>query len=789
MDSGTSQRSPYLIPVMVLFILGLLVFLGVLVNYVSSQTPIPALVTNTPQFTYTSIINPSPSTTNTSTVTITPRPTWTLRPSATVTLTQTPTSTTTPTLIRTLTPANPAKLNTFYELKPWDLAQQERTIDLLQANALLVSSDDRFRALAYGEGEGVLRFPDALDATQWRWDRAYNLVRIDDPLGISLYSELIQSAIETGQTRVSDLPAWFSQYETRLNLKISTLSAHPGELSRQIVEIIGEGSAFLWLVEKPGGTSIYPLLDDIDYKQPHENAFVYGDLTKDGSPEVVIYRKSTPGVTLLFQPSIFDISVSPPSLLPIQEQVPVDFGIEPRTQADILENSHGGNNLKLEFIMLPACPVTKAWEYSWDRDKFFTISLSYEMVPITGLTAYCQVAFDEAVTNWGPFTASNLGNTLLGVWPPATDMQGHPYPADAFDLLRYRIGIEYALVGQSVPATLIMSEIIDTPITPNSAWVEPAQAFLRDYQARDDLYITCQQAQYCNLRDAFQEMVLYSQSQGVSQMLAYLQAHGITIRSSGITDFNQDGEDERWLIIQPKPGEKLEYWILYQAEERVKAVFVQVLEAGEEQPFFHEPAGTIPVFQFELQKGYIFKYLPATSIAYVQSVEVEYARPTIILDGLQQAVNDLMAGQDPHTVLNVLQELFNSPRFTGDCIAFKICDQFHYTLALVDDLTGDSNNAIDEYLWVWRNYGKSPYAPMARLKLDYFPLPTYTKTPFLTSTTAPTRTSTKTPTRTVTQTPTLTSTTTHTPTATASPTETGTSVSTPTDTPVGYPIP
>jgi hypothetical protein len=128
-----------------------------------------------------------------------------------------------------------------------------------------------------------------------------------------------------------------------------------------------------------------------------------------------------------------------------------------------------------------------------------------------------------------------------------------------------------------------------------------------------------------------------------------------------------------------------------------------------------------------VHEGFIFNRLPDTLNAYIEWVDVEYARPTIILDGYIKAVNDLFSGVNPSTVRDNLLELYNNPRFKGDCIAFNICDQFHYTLALVHDLLDEEGTAIDEYLWVWRNYGKSPYSTLARLKLDYFPLPTYTK--------------------------------------------------------------
>ncbi len=336
MATSSSKRSPYLITILILFILAIVLFLGMIINYISHPSSTPPF-TNIPQlFTLTPTSSLIPSTT--STITLTPRPTWTLRPSSTVTKTPIPTNTITPTLIRTLTPAVPAKYNDRYELKPWDLSQQGRTIALLKANTILRASDDSFRALAYSEGEATLRFPQSLDATLWPWDRAYNLVRINDPVGIALYSDLIQSSISSGQSRAIDLPTWFRTYETRLKLQVYPQPPQPGELGRELIEITGAGSAYLWLVENPTSTSVYPLINDIDLTQRHENAFVYGDLTGDTSPELVIYRRINAGVTLLIAPHIYDLSVSPPVELLLQDQVPVDFGLEPRLDVQVVSD-------------------------------------------------------------------------------------------------------------------------------------------------------------------------------------------------------------------------------------------------------------------------------------------------------------------------------------------------------------------------------------------------------------------------------------------------------------------
>ena len=774
MANGSAKPSTSMIIVLIVFALAALLFIGLLVNYIVH----PPAVTTPTQFPL--IASPtasdSPTLSATSTLTLTPRPTFTLRPSATPSHTPPPTGTATPTLLRTITPAKPAQSNMFYELKTWDLAEQQRTVELIKVNTILKPSETNFYALAYADGEAYLRFPGALDAATWRWDRAYNLVHIQNPEGIRLYSQLIRTAIMSGQVRASDLPDWFSRYETRLTLRISPLPPQPGELGRELVEIIGDGSIFLWLVEEPGETDVYPLLNDIDYQHPHENAFLYADLTGDASPDLVLYRSFTARQTALVAPHIYDLSFSPPLELPVQDQLPIDFGLEPQTTAEVITNLAGQNVLHWTYLVQPACPARMTQEYTWKDNNFIPSPLQYTLSPHYDLGAYCEEVLNAASNNWGPQPSIIVASNMLQIWPPEKDVQGRPYPPDAIDWLRYRLGILHALAGQPEEAVESFSQVVDTPIVPDSSWVSPADQFLRLYQQGVNLYPACQQAQLCNLRDALRTLVTDSAATDPAQAMVDIQDHGVTIQSSGLMDFDGDGIPERWLIIRPKPMAKLEFWILTASQNGIQAVFVQVFEAGESLPYFHEPVGTVPVIQFELHKGFIFNRLPTTEQAYIQWVDVEYARPTFIRDDYVQALNDLMDGADPAEIKQKLLEIYNSSRFKGDCIAFNICDQFHYTLALVYDLLGEQTSAIDEYLWVWRNYGNSPYAIMARLKLDYFPLPTYTRTPVPTRTTAPTKTLSPsftpsiTPTPTSSSTPTLSPTSTSTDTATPAPT-------------------
>ena len=155
------RRSPLTIILLAIFSLAVLLFLGVLINFVRNPSPGSALPTITLLNTLTTV--PSATITNTSTATLTPQPTWTFQPTATATNTSTPSPTLTQTMVRTITPAKAAGLNTWYDLKPWDLTQQQKTIDQLKANTILLNTSESYSTLAYAEGEALLQFPEAVD--------------------------------------------------------------------------------------------------------------------------------------------------------------------------------------------------------------------------------------------------------------------------------------------------------------------------------------------------------------------------------------------------------------------------------------------------------------------------------------------------------------------------------------------------------------------------------------------------------------------------------------------------
>lgn len=771
MSTASKQSNRFLMPVLLagLALAGIL-FLAMFARYVTS---IPVTPTFTPlPFipTLTATVTPTP--THTPTISLTPRPTWTLRPSDTATSTPTPSPTATQTRYPTLTAAIPANSDLRYRLAIWTLADAERTIELMKIKAVAANDSEGYLALANALREALLRYPQSFEAARWRWELAYVLARLNDPQAASLYAGLIQAALNARQVRVDDLPEWFSLYEPDLSLSLTALPAQPGELSRRLIEIGGHGSAYLYLLEMPGGAQLYPLTTDFDFLNLRQTDFLLSDLTGEGVPELILYRRYTPVETSLTQPHVFSLAQLPPLEMPFAEEMPFDFGMAFEVSLTASPNEQGGNDLQLTVLLQPACPVEATRFYRWDGRRFQGEPFQYQIKPAPGLEGYCEAMIDHAALVWGPEVALRLAKPLLAVWPPLRDPNGKLYPADAYDAWRFRLGVYHALSGQQAEAIQIMSEIVHQPAVPESVWIEPARQFLETYQSPADLFRACQNAPGCNLRQAIQTMTRLSGLEQVSLALDYLVRAGVETRASGYFDFDLDGKAERWLTVRPRPGEKLEFWILTEVQGGVQAIFVQIYEVNQPQPYYAEPTGGPVVTQLERGQGFILQRSPDGRQAYLTFVAVEFIRPRLIPDSLRGIQQALFDGAAPHAALTALLELQASPRFAGDCKAYGICDDFYYLLGLTHELAGNSREAIGAYLTVWRYYPHSPYTLMARLKLELLPAPP-----------TPTRTITPTPTGTATPGPSPTPSPTSTPGSTATETITPTETPTPTGTP------
>ena len=256
---------------------------------------------------------------------------------------------------------------------------------------------------------------------------------------------------------------------------------------------------------------------------------------------------------------------------------------------------------------------------------------------------------------------------------------------------------------------------------------------------------------------------------------------GVNITSSGYFDFDGDNQEERWITVKHRPVAQLEYWILANSQEGGKALYIGTVDANPpitevlDEGFVSEDAESSENVNFVDKKyAFVMKRIPGSLEPYIEFVPLRAEYPSHFQNGMEKAEEFLFERNDPQ---KARVELLNLQDWPGlHCEVTWSCDRYYYVLGLAGELSGEDQQAVDAYLTLWRDYSKSPFTTMARLKLSG---PGIQPTPYTNQTpTATTTTFTATP-GTSTATPSLTPTITGTPpTSTPSP---------PTQTSVPYP--
>lgn len=765
------KRTRFLITNLIIVSIFILTLVILVVSYPTLLAPDPTATPTTtptqlPTFTSSPTV-PTATITPTPTVTRTPRPTLTPTITPTPTKTLTPTPTATATGPATLTPATPQLGEERYRLKSWTAEDAAHLVDLMEYYPNTLSQKARgddnaayYAAYTYAviaQKEALLRFPDAPQANQWHWGLAYDLARTGDPEAGDQYATLIAQALNRGEVSVRHLDTWFQTQEPRLGLNVIELKPISGYLSSYLLQVRGEGSAFIWLLETTGAFQTHVLTSDFDFVKAPKAYSIFSDLTGDGNEEVAVYHASSPGTTTLATPRVFSLAQMPAKELQfVPSQATFDIGTDYINYWAVTQDASGGNDLQFRGNAFPACPVTISRTYHWNGESFELTNKQFEVTPPAAETlGFCQTIVDHAANFWGPEATIQIMETLLPEWPPAVDQQGKPLPADAHDEWRYRLGIYQALTGDQQSTVQTLQSVYNNPTTVDSSWVIPSKKFLDLYQKPDDIYKACVQAEFCKPADAIRYLIGTLSAEQFPDAVQFLWQSGVTLGASGYYDFDQDGETERWFTVRHHPGEQLEFWILTPSKTQVHALLVASIDST--RPDLNLQPQTQPaVIWLDSTVAFSMQRDPDTLVPYLTYYPIQYVWPNRYLEGLQAAEQDLFNGTDPAQVSTELMNLQDNPGLL--CKPYWTCDPYYYLLGLSSELAGEERQAVSAYLYLWWNYSKSPFTTMSRLKLvmgatfitetppvTFTPTPTGTSTP-LVSGTPPTGVPTETPT-------------------------------------------
>jgi len=739
--AGSPLRNIYIALYALVTILVLILTIFLSIRALSPQPrTIPTLVPAT-----STTPAPSPSSTPSPSTSPTPRATFTPRPSVTSSVSPTPTTTPTQTLPPSLTPAFPGTDTEDYHLADWSPELADRLIDLLQAYPRTLSAfargpDDAgfyqaFYYAIFALREALLQFPNVPQADAWLWDLAFNRASLADQEAGGTYAVLITAELNRENVTLDDLPEYVESIDPRIELEMQALPAISGYSTNNIVKVStkGNGGAVFWLLETTNGFESYPLASEFDFIRPTSVDFFVEDLTDDGKEEIVIFRSAIPGEQGYAFPRIFSLGQAPPAEIFFE---PLEA---PKVSPDLevnwapVEVIPSEGDLQFFDTLFPACPVQIQHFYKWNGTSFEFLSAEYDIEPDEDLLSFCEVVVNHAIQVWGPDPTIQIMETLLPLWPPERTAEGAAYAEDALDEWRFRLGVYHALEGNRDQSREYLEGIITIPSMPDSRWIEPAQQFLETYQDQRDIYRACLLADFCEPRAAIRVIADTLSGDDYSNALQILKDSGLLIRASGFFDFDDDGETERWFILRATSISQPEFWIFAQTEEDVEALLIGQVEEVQPRITFVDSNQEPPIVQVGQGTTFIFQNDPSgpgikfTEPARVFSVDITQEK----LDEIEAA---LLSGEDPAELRQELLDLEGSAFFTCN---FIICPRFHYLLGLANELSGNERSAVEAYLELWREFPRSPFTTMARLKLEG-EIPTPTPTPMATTTLTPT---------------------------------------------------
>jgi len=672
--------------------------------------------------------------TNTIQPTFTPDPTFIPQPA----VTRTP--------IPTFTPATPLANAQSYGLREWNADEADSLIAQIASQLDAVSGEpiyqgaygwsyymEQFKYLAFAEEEALLRFPNAAQATYWKWDLCYNLalsnqfaVSTDAP-ELPCYAKLIEDGLNSGQTSLSNLPNWFSIHESRFPFEMTPFDPPPGYTSSQIIML--ENNASWLLMEKDGGFKATGLMSNMFYFRESESKVELLDLTSDNFPELVLYNSIRHCCGAWSAQFIYELSSGEPRQVGFENLSGVSSFVSSEydsyiTSLDAKKESPG-LLFKGHYYGDPLTQPCHLRKY----DKYYWINNQFELVDtwlgIDEPGKYDDMEFCKFVLD----VAKESGEINVAVKTIADIQLGEPDVTR--DQILYRLGEYHARLGEIKKAKEFFEDVLQIKSNDSaSSWVAAAQVFLENYPDKNNYYGVCSKVTQCDMRAALQQLVSEIKPNDFLLAVEVLKNAGVQIKSNGFIDLDSDGNDEQWLVIQyPMRGQR-EFWILVEGSERVNGLFVAEISTNQPVLKQFQASNIYELTTVDGESLVSLEKLDFSDQPYILThdsienknplIEDDFLRHDLLVKKINDVANELLAGADPVEVRDTLTQLSQSQTFVcGDSNYY--CDQLYYLLGLTYELSRDKQTVVDFYLRLWKEYPDSLYTIMARSKLELRP--------------------------------------------------------------------
>jgi len=680
-------------------------------------------------------------------------------------------------LLPTLTPAQAVGGPDTYRIAPQTANQADENIarieqkiwglenELPSPDNLYVDYQPYYRAVWHAAWNALTHFPNDPRAEAWRWKAAhYMTLSGEGNDAIQIYTELLTSILNTGFVSVDDLPkhillgntqdSLYSVYMPSFVMQIDAISVP--HTDRSFIVTLGHldnpdsaTAACFLLTENGGKYSMYFLRHSFPSSGYNiilrDTTTCYTkDVTNDGVAEIITDSYAGGHVGAIYV-QIYDVSSLPPKTMP--------FYTNQSSSLDIW----GG------YLEIPAekpvtlniseslgfCDISAIRYLGWNG-KWFEIEkgqIIFDQKPGQESLFNCQGRIQGFADELALQEAIDVLDTSLKTYLSSPENQDEP-----LEELHVLKGLYTAYAGDQENARSIFNEVTNSPYVKNSIWSAPAKDFLAVYKTPADLYRACLKlvgyskyytqfirppedfikVDQCDKKLALEYTIATAFSKKpIDEIPDDLRKAGIQLIKSGRYDFDGNGQLELWFtVIQPisyrheKTGTQL--WIVAEYSQGLKAVFVA---NSPETPQFSQAQTdpTKPVIRLNTNQTFELIRRPVSGEPFISIQDVK------VSDAIQQDLakflqlrQKLFSNNDPAPIYDQLLEIDQK---YPNC-PFKIIDKdgyvsysydcatFYYTLAFSAELAGKDTDAVKRYYAVWSVYPDSPFATLARLKLE-----------------------------------------------------------------------